>query len=465
MALIGSLRFGARALALKAMSSASQETIERRQQIRLRRLVRNAKQSSPYLAEKYADIDPETVTLADLPTSNKGEVMENFDRWLTVGDVKRDEVEKFFEDESNLGKLFLDKYVVSHTSGSTGQSLLLVKSPDDFELNFALQAARGHAASLDLKEIVTRFTERVRLAAVTLKPGFYPSGTAFTYMPAGVRNFIDVKQLSLTDDDLFAQLAEFKPTHLTTYASILHQLARGIEAGELDLGGELEQVVNISEKLMSEPRKHYEKLFGAPVLDDYGMGECLFLTCACMTTGGMHVNADWAILEVVDDDYQPVAPGERGTKVLLTNLANHIQPFIRYEVNDIVVMATEPCECGVSLPLIAEIEGRSSDILYAIRDGELKPFHPAVVETALGGVSSVREYQIQQDVPEKLVVRVEPIESASINTDEVREAILATLREDGLDSIEVTVEVADKLVPDDDGSKFKRIVTNVEPPS
>jgi phenylacetate-coenzyme A ligase PaaK-like adenylate-forming protein len=151
--------------------------------------------------------------------------------------------------------------------------------------------------------------------------------------------------------------------------------------------------------------------------------------------------------------------------VLLTNLANHIQPFIRYEVNDIVVMATEPCECGVSLPLIAEIEGRSSDILYAIRDGELKPFHPAVVETALGGVSSVREYQILQDVPEKLLVRVEPIESASINTDEVREAILATLREDGLDSIEVTVEVADKLVPDDDGSKFKRIVTNVEPPS
>lgn len=463
MALLGSLRFGARALALKAMASASPETIERRQQIRLRRLVQHAKTHSPYLAEKYATIDPDTMQFADLPRCDKAEVMENFDRWLTVDDVNRDEVEKFFEDEANLGKLFKDKYVVSHTSGSTGQSLLLVKSPDDFELNFALQAARGHKASLDLKEIVTRFAERVRLAAVTLKPGFYPSGTAFTYMPEGVRHFIDVKQLSLNDHDLFGQLAEFKPTHLTTYASILHQLARAIEAGELDLGGELEQVVNISEKLMPEPRKHYEKLFGAPVLDDYGMGECLFLTCACMSTVGMHVNADWAILEVVDDDYQPVPVGERGTKVLLTNLANRIQPFIRYEVNDIVVMATEPCECGVSLPLIAEIEGRSSDILYAKIHGELRPFHPAVVEQAIGGATSVREYQIQQDVPEKLTVRVEPIESSSINTNAIREEILQSLRGDGIESMEVTVELADKLVPDDDGSKFKRILTNVEP--
>ncbi|MCO6046442.1 AMP-binding protein [Aeoliella sp. ICT_H6.2] len=463
MELWETLRFGARALHLKSMSTASPEKIADKQLSRLRRLVAHAKENSPYLAEKYADVNPETCELADLPVSDKSEVMENFDRWLTVDDVKQNEVEAFFDDESNLGKLFKERYVLSHTSGSTGQPLLLVKAPIDFELMFALQAARGHRTSLDLKEMFTRLTEPVRLAAVTLKPGFYPSGSAFQYMPDGVKNFIDVLQLSLNDENLLARLAEFKPTHLTTYASILHELARAVEAGELDFGDHLEQVVNISEKLMAGPRKRYEKLFGAPVLDDYGMGECLFLTSGCMTSQGMHVNSDWAILEVVDDDNQPVPAGERGAKVLLTNLANQIQPFIRYEVGDVVVMASKNCDCDVTLPLIAEIEGRNSEIFYTQVNGNLRPVHPAIVEQAIGQTTEVREYQIVQDGPKFLQISVEPIGSASIDAQQVRQQVLERLADEGVTELEVQVEVVDRLVPSDQGSKFQRVITNFEP--
>jgi phenylacetate-CoA ligase len=463
MDLWGMMRFGARALALKAVATGSRETIERKQRQRLERLVRHAKEHSPYLAEKYAEIDVESVRLEDLPTSNKTEIMEHFDQWLTVDDVQREDVETFFEDESNLGKLFRDKYVLSHTSGSTGQALLLVKRPDDFELMFALQASRGHRTSLDLKEMITRFAEPVRLAAVTLRPGFYPSGSAFEYMPEGVRNFIDVLQLTLNDDRLIERLSEFKPTHLTTYSSIMHELARRIEAGELDLGGELEQVVNISEKLMSAPRRRYAELFNAPVLDDYGMGECLFLTSGCMTSDGMHVNADWAIVEVVDDDHRPVPAGERGTKILLTNLANRVQPFIRYEVGDIVVMASEPCKCDTHLPLIAQVEGRSSEMLYAPANGHLRPFHPAIVEQAIGESGKAREYQLIQQSPERLEVRIEPMGEAEISIDVLRQTIVDQLARSNVHGVEVNVEVVDRLAPDDGEGKFKRVISEVEP--
>lgn len=463
MSLIGTLRFGARALALKAMAAASQETIERRQRRRLERLLRYAQANSIYLAKKYEHINSGDFRLEDLPTCDKPEVMQHFDQWLTVNDVTREEVEAFFEDENNLGKLFKDKYVLSHTSGSTGQALLLVKDPDDFELMYALQAARGHRTSLDLKEIITRFAEPVRLAAVTLQPGFYPSGSAFEYMPPGVKNFIDVLQLTLGDERLEERLAEFQPTHLTTYASIMHELARHIEAGELDLGNKLEQVVNISEKLMPKPRERYTELFGAPVLDDYGMGECLFLTSGCMTTHGMHVNADWAILEVVDDENQPVPAGERGTKVLLTNLSNRIQPFIRYEITDMVVMATEPCECGVQLPLIDHIEGRSSEILYARVDGELKPVHPAVIEQAIGESAQAREYQLVQKTPMRVDVRIEPLDHYQISTADIHQTILDHLSKNGVVELEVNVELVERLAPEDDRAKFKRVLSQVDP--
>jgi len=42
--------------------------------------------------------------------------------------------------------------------------------------------------------------------------------------------------------------------------------------------------------------------------------------------------------------------------VLLTNLANLVQPLVRYEIGDIVTMATEPCDCGNHLPLIARVD-------------------------------------------------------------------------------------------------------------
>ena len=257
-----------------------------------------------------------------------------------------------------------------------------MQTKESLELLFALQASRGNHESLDVWRTVEHFMEPARLAAVTLKRGFYPSAAAFEFMPEGAKQFIEPLRLSSTDENLLERLAEFRPTHLTAYASILHELARAIEKGSLTLKPELKQVVSISERLMPKARQHYEQIFGAPVLDDYGMGECLFLTNGCPKSGGMHVNADWAILEVVDKDNQPVPAGTKGAKVLITNLANFVQPIIRYEIGDVVTMATQPCGCGSNLPLVERIEGRDSDMFYIQTDQGTKPFPPVIFEQA-----------------------------------------------------------------------------------
>ena len=114
-------------------------------------------------------------------------MMDNFDRVVTVPDVRRADLEKFFAEPENLGTLFLDKYAVSHTSGSQGQPLLIVQSKENLELLFALQASRGNHERLGLGDVAKHLGSPARLAAVTLKPGFYPSASAFEYMPEGAR--------------------------------------------------------------------------------------------------------------------------------------------------------------------------------------------------------------------------------------------------------------------------------------
>jgi phenylacetate-CoA ligase len=459
-----SLKFGVQALALKSAMRKPAAEIERIQRERLRRLLTHARDHSRFYREKLASIAGHDFQLADIPTTNKNEMMEDLDAVFTASDLRRDEIEKFFDDESNLGKLFRGKYVVSHTSGSQGQPLFIVQTKKDLELLFALQASRGNRQKLGIWQVFQRMSSPVRLATVTLQRGFYPSAIAFEYMPEGPRQFIRTLRLSMNQENLAARLEEFQPTHLTAYASVLHELARQIEQGKLKLS-ELQQVVNISERLMPQARRRYQKVFGAPILDDYAMGECLFLSSGCVDTGGMHVNADWAILEVVDEHNQPVPPGKKGAKVLLTNLSNFVQPFIRYEIGDLVTMATERCHCGNNLPLIKQVGGRDSDLFWFDTPAGKRALPPAIFDLAMGSVVDVREYQVVLENNDQIRVRVEPLSGATADTAHVKQAIEEQIAEFGFNhELQIDVQTVDRLAPEN-GAKFKRYVNHLARPA
>jgi phenylacetate-coenzyme A ligase PaaK-like adenylate-forming protein len=459
MSIWHSLKFGARALALKMAARKPRQEIERIQRRRLRRLLQHAREHSSFYREKLAGINLSSARLPDLPTTNKAQMSENLDSVFTADDLHRDEIEQFFSDDANLGKLYRGKYVVCHTSGSQGRPLVIVQTMDDLELLFALQASRGNWQSLGVWQILQRMASPVRLAAVTLQRGFYPSAIAFEYMPEGPRKFIDTLRLSLGDDDLVERLQEYRPTHLTAYASVLHELARQAELGRLNLRPELEQVVNISERLIPKARRHYEQVFDVPILDDYAMGECLFLSNGCVKSGGMHVNADWAVLEVVDEENRPVPDGQMGAKVLMTNLSNFAQPFIRYEIGDRVTMSTGRCGCGSNLPLIERVDGRDSDMLYVETPQGRQPLHPAIFDFALAAVPGIREYQIVQENNDHVRVRVESLPDARFDSDQANHAIQEQLDEVGFDHpLHIEFELVDRLTPEK-GAKFKRFVS------
>lgn len=457
-----SIEFGARALMLKSAASKSPEEIAKLGRSRLEQLVGHARANSDFWREKFSGVDESSFELTDLPTSTKPELMDNFDEAVTADDLRRDEVEAYLEDESNLGKYYLDKYALSHTSGSQGQPLLLVQTKDNLELLFALQASRGNQKSLGIGEALKHFVTPARLAAIIFNPGFYPSASAFHYMPPGAKHYLDVKVFCANDDDLVEQLAEFRPTHLTAYASMLHEIARHIESGRVSLKPELEEVVNISERLMPQAREHYVEIFGAPVLDNYSMGECLFLTNGCTKSNGMHVNSDWALLEVVDENNQPMPDGETGAKVLVTNLANYIQPIIRYEIGDMITMATEPCGCGSNLPLIDHVEGRDSDVFEIKTDQGTKSLQPTIFELALGRLLDVREYQLIQEENTSFRILVEPLPGKKVDEAQAEKVMHEQLREYKLDQqLTIKVEVVEKLTNDGE-QKFKRVVSEVK---
>src|SRR5437588_693784 len=74
------IEFGARALLLKSAASKPGEEIKHLAQSRLERLVTHARANSEFWHDKLAEVGESGFDITDLPTSNKTELMENFDQ-------------------------------------------------------------------------------------------------------------------------------------------------------------------------------------------------------------------------------------------------------------------------------------------------------------------------------------------------------------------------------------------------
>jgi len=463
MSLSSTIRYALQTAQLAPQTRWSTRRVERLAQRRLERLVRHAAEHSPYFHQKYAGVNLDRIRLTELPPTNKAELQARFDDWPTDRRLTRSGLEHFLADPSNLGRWYLDEYAVSHTSGSQGPPLVIVQSRRALSLLFSLMSARANThAKPGIVEGWRRLRTPARVAVVAQHRGFYPSSAAFEFMAEITRPFTRVELFSSTDAELFHKLNDYQPNILVGYASVLEGLA--LASAELELRS-LWQLANSSEQLTSRARERIEAAFHAPVLDHYGTGECLFLSDGCPTDGGAHVNADWAIVEVVDDDYQPVAPGELGRKVLVTNLANYAQPFVRYEVPDQVAWGAEPCRCGNHLPRIARIEGRSAEAFW-IHDesGRLRVLPGVVFHSAIDALHGVRQWRAIQLEHDRVELQLEFLPTVENEFD--AGAFVEGLYQAGLPRrVRVEVESVIGLQPDPQTGKYRRMVCLVSPPA
>ncbi len=456
--MISTIRFALNILRQSRVSRRSPAEVERLRERRLARLVRYAMAHSPYYRQRYAHVRVGELHLSDLPPVDKSELMAHFDDVVTDRAVRQEDVQAFMEQPTNLGKYFRGRYVLSHTSGTQGRPMMIVQDRRDLELLFALQFSRGNAGRrVSVTEGMRRLFNRVRLAVVTMRPGFFPSASAFTYFPKPAQRFVDLRHFSFDDAQLVENLNAFRPNAITAYAGLLTTLAS--KKAELKLAPDLIQITNISESLSERGRKQVQAAFNVPILDSYAMGECPFLSNGCPTHGGAHLNSDWAILEVVDDNYRPVGPGVPGTKVLLTNLANRVQPIIRYEIGDLVEMADQPCDCGNALPRIAHIGGRAAEALWIWDGTSHQRIALGVFKCACEYLHEIREWQVVQTDRAGIEVRIEPLPGAAIDRRQAAKILEERLTFFGLPACTtIEVRIVDRLKPDPATGKLRHLI-------
>jgi phenylacetate-CoA ligase len=198
---------------------------------------------------------------------------------------------------------------------------------------------------------------------------------------------------------LVAELEEPAPTVMTTYPSAAVLLARESLAGRLKI--EPKEIWTGGETLSPTMRAFVQDAFGCPVVNSYGTSEFLSLAFECLH-GSLHLNSDWAILEPVDSRGNPVPPGTEGATTLLTNLANHLQPLIRYDIGDRVTLHANKCACGSVLPTL-DVQGRCDDTLqFGSHSGRTVRVLPLALSTIVEDNAGLFDFQVIQQGPSEL---------------------------------------------------------------
>lgn len=434
------------------------EAFNRLQQARLSALVEFARSASPYYRRLYRDLADTVNEPAQLPPVGKRDLMANFDDWVTDPHITLAKLKsELLSDLSRLGSLYRGQYLVVTTSGTSGEPAVLIHDRFSWVMVNVVVRIRERRNLVRASEVRDFLFRGLRAAALVASGGHF-AGVVLTEnarrrAPAIARRlrvFSVLRPLS----ELVAELNTFKPTLLFGYPSAVIQLAAEQKAGRLSIRPVL--VICSGENLSASGQAAIEAAFGCRVTQRYLSSEVPALTSQCRH-GAFHVNTDWYILEPVDADYAPVPAGTTSHTVLVTNLANRVQPLIRYDLGDRVTLATEPCPCGSPFPAVS-IDGRTGDLVsFAAADGSAVTVLPLALGTVIEETPGVRRFQAIRTGPGNLTVRLEVLPGAAVAL--VRTAVTERLDEyfAAVGAGPVAVEHADELPRPDRSGKFRQV--------
>lgn len=219
-------------------------------------------------------------------------------------------------------------------------------------------------------------------------------------------NLENPEESALTDEKIegyLKQISRYKPKVIDGYVSAFVYIADYIIRNNITDFYAPTAIVTGAEYLSEESRSLIEKAFRCPVFNRYGGTEIGLMAHEC-EHGTMHVMDDKAFCELVDENGQPVQPGELG-KVVFTDFTNEAMPFIRYEVGDMAIYNPSEfvCDCGRAFSSLQSITGRINDLM-PLEDGSVIVSH--IWFRLFRDFQEIKQFQVIQEDVDMFIIRI-----------------------------------------------------------
>ncbi|MEO8934519.1 MAG: AMP-binding protein [Xanthomarina sp.] len=366
------------------IEKASAQEIKTFQEEKLKALLQYLNTQSPYYKRvfKEQNIDIHSIqTLEDLskiPTTTKDELQHYNNDFLCVPKNK------------------IIDYVT--TSGTLGDPVIFALTDKDLDRladNEALSFACSGVTENDVMQLMTTIDRRF-MAGLAYFLGARKLGAGIIRVGAGI------PQLQ------WDSILKFKPTYLIAVPSFLLKLIEYAHQHNIDLNATgVKGAICIGEPLRNQDfslnilAEKITSQWPIELYSTYASTEMNTAFNECEKQQGGHHHPELIIVEILDDNDQPVSEKEVG-ELTITTLGIEGMPLLRFKTGDMVQAHTEPCGCGRNTLRLGPVVGRKKQMIKY----KGTTLYPPAMDNILNDFSEVDCYIIE-------------ISSNAIGTDEI----------------------------------------------
>lgn len=284
------------------------------------------------------------------------------------------------------------------------------------------------------------------------------------------KNYLNM-QASNRTQEIIEKLDAFKPDVIISYPAIFQDLAylkkkgfgENIKPKLLFVGGAM---------LDGYTRSYVEDVFHCNMYNTYASCESGAEIAFECTERNWHIHSDFFHVEAVDENMEPVAPGERG-RLVLTRLWGSGTPFIRYTGMDdwITLGDGKKCNCGLHSPIFGKpVEGRVMSNIVLPNGKVFPPSAFLFISSVLRDLKEykVKKFQIVQrkiDEIDILLVIDDDFRDTGASFEEIARRIKKVYTKETGPEVQITVKEVKEIKDDPDSGKPAPIVVSQVNPS
>jgi len=403
----------------KKIETMPRKDIEAFQLKSLKKLVSTLYSSSPFYSAKMKEIGvrPDDIKVLDdiskLPTMKKTDLRDNYPDKL----IMRPQSE-------------IIRYHVS--SGTTGKPTIVGYTKNDIE-NWSESLARAFTSSGLGENDIIQISNGYGLFTGGLGKHYGAEKIGATVIPASTGN--TSRQIELITD--------LPVTAIACTPSYMFHIADECEKKGIDIRRDTKLRVGIlgAEPWSESMRRKIQDRTGIRAQNCYGASELSGpMFTECTEQKGIHVWGDLCLMEILDENGERCADGERG-EMVVTMLQKEAFPLIRYRIGDISSLEWEKCACGRTHPRLQRLSGRTDDMLI-VRGINV---FPSQVEDVIGEMDFLSPfYHITLDstnYTDRMVLEVELNEEALTDDTTVLNKMSRRLDQRMKDVLNIKVEI------------------------
>lgn len=343
----------------------------------------------------------------------------------------------------------LKKVITSHSSGTTGSSIIFPLTTECFQREYAFRSLHYLWSGVDLrkKPKIATFSGHPVSNPNSKKPPFW----AYDY----VNNWLLFSSYHLSEDLVhyyIEELVKFNPVLIHGYPSSVYLISLAFKKYGKKLSN-LKSIYTASETLMDFQRKAIEDAFQIKVYNWYGNSEMCANIVEC-DKGSLHLKYEHSFVEILNEINQQCKSGEKG-RLICTGFGNPAFPLIRYDIKDeVIISEKQQCPCGRGGLLIKEVIGRIEDYIITPSGRKIGRLDHLFKDTLF-----IKEAQIYQGKIDEIELRV-VTENNKIHPDDEKK-IWQEIRLRFSDEMNVKI-VPQKKIERGPNNKFKFIVSELE---